>query len=123
MSRGARRAEAQVSTAAARSWLLGGEADRERLADMDRRLRPVRRRTLAVMAGALVLSGRWVGWWTLAPLAVAAGLFALADRRTDAASHPELCLSRLPWCRSPCSTVASDDAPSSSHESRRAASR
>lgn len=56
---------------------------------MDRRLRPVRQRTLAVLAAVLVLSAHWVGWWTLGPLVVAAGLFRVADSRTEAAAHPE----------------------------------
>jgi diguanylate cyclase (GGDEF)-like protein len=70
------------------SWLFG-EIDRERLLDMDRRLRPVRRNTLGVLAAALMISAPWTGWWTLAPLLVAAGLFALAASRAPQGSHPE----------------------------------
>jgi hypothetical protein len=60
------------------NWLFG-EIDRERLLDMDRRLRPVRRNALGVLAATLMISAPWTGWWTLAPLLVAAGLSALAS--------------------------------------------
>jgi diguanylate cyclase (GGDEF)-like protein len=69
-------------------WLFD-DIDRERLLDMDRRLRPVRRNALGVLAAALLISAPWTGWWTLAPLAVAAGLFALAGRRAPQGRHPE----------------------------------
>jgi diguanylate cyclase (GGDEF)-like protein len=64
-------------------------ADRERMIDMDRRLQPVRRAAFGVLALALLASGPWLGWWTLAPLAVAGLLFALADARIERSEHPE----------------------------------
>jgi diguanylate cyclase (GGDEF)-like protein len=70
------------------NWLFG-EIDRERLLDMDRRLRPVRRNALGVLAAALMISAPWTGWWTLGPLALAAGLFTLAGRRAPEGLHPE----------------------------------
>jgi diguanylate cyclase (GGDEF)-like protein len=72
-----------------RSWLIDSESDRERMIDMDRRLRPVRQRTFLVLAGALALSAWWVGWWTLGPLLLAAALFRLADTRIEGAAYPE----------------------------------
>jgi diguanylate cyclase (GGDEF)-like protein len=72
-----------------RSWLIRNGSDRERMLDMDRRLRPVRLRTFAVLAGALLASGPWVGWWTLAPLLAAAAIFRLADARIDVTARPE----------------------------------
>jgi diguanylate cyclase (GGDEF)-like protein len=57
--------------------------------DMDRRLRPVRLRTFAVLAGALLASGPWVGWWTIAPLLIAAAVFRLADTRIEGTTRPE----------------------------------
>jgi len=60
--------------------------------DMDRRLQPVRRAALAVLAVALVIMGPWVGWWTFAPLLVAGGLFTVADRMIDRVDHPEYLL-------------------------------
>lgn len=72
-----------------RSWLIGNGSDRERMLDMDRRLRPVRLRTFAVLAGALLASGPWVGWWTIAPLLVAAAVFRVADTRIEGTARPE----------------------------------
>jgi len=60
--------------------------------DMDRRLQPVRRAALAVLAVALVIMGPWVGWWTFVPLLVAGGLFAVADRVIDRVDCPEYLL-------------------------------
>ena len=71
------------------SWLVGGDAERDRLLDMDRRLRPVRLRTFAVLALALALVAPWVGWWTLAPLLLVAVLFSIAERRIGSSKHPE----------------------------------
>jgi diguanylate cyclase (GGDEF)-like protein len=71
------------------SWLIRNGSDRERMLDMDRRLRPVRLRTFAVLAGALLASGPWVGWWTIAPLLVAGAVFRVADTRIEGTSRPE----------------------------------
>lgn len=74
---------------APKSWLFPDDVDRERMLDMDRRLQPVRRAALGVLAVALVLSGPWTGFWTLLPLVVAGGLFWLADRRLETSERPE----------------------------------
>jgi diguanylate cyclase (GGDEF)-like protein len=71
------------------SWLLPDDVDRERLLDMDRRLQPVRRLALGVLALALLVSGPWVGFWTLVPLVLAGGLFWFADKRIEASERPE----------------------------------
>lgn len=71
------------------SWLVRNGLDRERMLDMDRRLRPIRLRTFAVLAAALLASGPWVGWWTICPLAVALGIFWLIDTRIEGAARPE----------------------------------
>jgi diguanylate cyclase (GGDEF)-like protein len=71
------------------TWLCVDEASRGRMLDMDRRLRPVRRAALGVIAIALVACGPWLGWWTLAPLLVVGVAFAVADRHTEQARHPE----------------------------------
>jgi diguanylate cyclase (GGDEF)-like protein len=76
-------------TMQAGSWLIRSGSDRERMLDMDRRLRPVRMRTFAVLALALLASGPWVGWWTIAPLLLAAGFFRAADTRIDGTARPE----------------------------------
>ncbi|MDX6726843.1 MAG: two-component system, cell cycle response regulator, partial [Baekduia sp.] len=75
---------------APRSWLCPEPADRVRCVDMEERLRPFRRRSFVTLAVALVVSGHWVGWWTLIPLAIAVVGFALVDRRLATAPQPEL---------------------------------
>jgi diguanylate cyclase (GGDEF)-like protein len=60
--------------------------------DMDKRLQPVRRAAFGVLALSLVLSAPWVGWWTLAPLGVAAAFFRLADSLTARSERPEYAL-------------------------------
>jgi diguanylate cyclase (GGDEF)-like protein len=71
------------------SWLIRDGMDRERMLDMDGRLQPVRRRSFAVLALALIACGPWLGWWTLAPLAVAGVLFGLADKYMAGMRRPE----------------------------------
>ena len=71
------------------SWLLPDATDRERMLDMDRRIRPVRRAAFGVLAIALLLCGPWLGWWTIVPLALAAVVFRLAEARIDRAKRPE----------------------------------
>ena len=57
--------------------------------EMDRLLRPIRRLTFGVLAIALVLMGPWLGYWTLAPLALAAAVFDYADLRIARMGRPE----------------------------------
>jgi diguanylate cyclase (GGDEF)-like protein len=71
------------------SWLCPGEGERERALDMESRLKPWRTSALAVFAAALVISAPWMGWWTLVPLGVTAGFFALAPRDLERAPRPE----------------------------------
>jgi diguanylate cyclase (GGDEF)-like protein len=71
------------------SWLFRDGTDRERMLDMDRRLQPVRRAAFGVLALALIACGPWLGWWTIAPLVLAAGIFRLADARIERSSRPE----------------------------------
>jgi diguanylate cyclase (GGDEF)-like protein len=75
---------------APRSWLCPDPADRVRAVDMEERLRPYRRVSFVALGLALVLSGHWVGWWTLIPLAVAVAGFQLVDRQLATAAQPEL---------------------------------
>lgn len=76
-------------TGMAGSWLCRDDVDRERLLDMERRLKPVRALTIGMLGVALIASVPWIGWWTLAPLAIAAGLFKIADDMLDEAARPE----------------------------------
>jgi diguanylate cyclase (GGDEF)-like protein len=80
----------QEISVAPRSWLCPEPADRVRAVDMEERLRPFRRMSFVTLALALLLSGHWVGWWTLIPLAVAVVGFQLVDRQLATAPQPEL---------------------------------
>ena len=71
------------------SWLCRTDADRERVVDMERRIKPTRTLTFALIAAALVFAGPWQGWWTLIPLTAAAACFTLADRLVDRIPKPE----------------------------------
>jgi diguanylate cyclase (GGDEF)-like protein len=71
------------------SWLCPGRDDRERLLDMEPRLKPVRAATMAILGAALLLSGPWLGFWTLIPLAIAAVGFLVVDRGMQRSSVPE----------------------------------
>lgn len=71
------------------SWLLPDDTDRARMLDMDRRLQPIRRAALGVLAVGLVITAPWVGWWTLLPLLIAGALFASADAIMDRVARPE----------------------------------
>jgi len=74
------------------SWLISDGMDRERMLDMDRLVAPVRQKSFVVMSVALLLCGPWLGWWTIALLAVAGVLFKVADRAIELVSHPEYLL-------------------------------
>jgi diguanylate cyclase (GGDEF)-like protein len=74
------------------SRLIRDGVGRERMLDMDRRLAPVRRRSLAVLGLALIACGPWLGWWTLAPLLIAGAFFAVADRKIATMRRPEYAL-------------------------------
>jgi len=79
-----------VTTAAFKgSWLCPDEASRERLLDMEPRVRTRRRGAFAFLAVALLACGPWVGWWTLGALAAAGTGFAVADRCAARVSRPE----------------------------------
>jgi Diguanylate cyclase, GGDEF domain len=71
------------------SWLCATQADRERVVDMEQRVKPLRSLSFGVLALALLLCGPWVGWWTLIPLAVAGVVFVLTGRGLEASPHPE----------------------------------
>jgi diguanylate cyclase (GGDEF)-like protein len=76
--------------ASATSWLCHDDSDRERLLDMEERVRPVRRRALAILAIAIAAVAPWLGWWPLLFLLPAAGCFAAADALLPRAARPEL---------------------------------
>jgi diguanylate cyclase (GGDEF)-like protein len=63
--------------------------DRERMLDMERRIAPVRAAAMGVLALGLIACGPWLGWWTLAPLALAALGFVIVDPRLESGARPE----------------------------------
>jgi diguanylate cyclase (GGDEF)-like protein len=71
------------------SWLCRDDMDRERMLDMERRIAPVRAAAMGMLGLALIICGPWLGWWTLAPLALAALGFKVAEPRTQGAERPE----------------------------------
>lgn len=73
----------------AESWLIRDGMDRERMLDMDRRIQPLRQIALSVLGVGLIVSGPWLGWWTLIPLVVAGVFFKMAGDRTEGAARPE----------------------------------
>jgi diguanylate cyclase (GGDEF)-like protein len=66
------------------------EARRERLLDMERRVRRYRTACFAILALALASVGPQVGWGWLAPLALGLCGFAVADRFMQASRRPWL---------------------------------
>jgi diguanylate cyclase (GGDEF)-like protein len=81
----------QPSTkASASSWLCRDGFDRERLLDMEDRLRLARRRTFAILAVAIASVGPWLGWWPLLFLIPSILCFAAADRLMPRVARPEL---------------------------------
>src|SRR5664280_2537073 len=74
----------------ATSWLCRDDFDRERMLDMEERVRPVRQRALAILAVALIAAGPWLGWWPALFLIPAALCFATADLLMPRVARPEL---------------------------------
>jgi len=72
------------------SWLCRSDADRERMLDMEERVRPVRRRAFVILAAAIAFAAPWVGWWPLLFLIPSLAFFAAADRILPRAARPEL---------------------------------
>ncbi len=69
---------------------IRAEARRERLLDMERRMRRYRAACFAILALALASVSPAVGWLWLAPLAAGFCGFAVADRFMRASPHPGL---------------------------------
>jgi diguanylate cyclase (GGDEF)-like protein len=71
------------------SWLCLDDMDRARMLDMEQRIAPVRARAMGMLGLGLLICGPWLGWWTLAPLVLAALAFRLAEPRTEGSERPE----------------------------------
>jgi diguanylate cyclase (GGDEF)-like protein len=66
------------------------DARRERLLDMQVRLRPYRIACFAILALALASASSEVGWWWVVPLSAGFAGFMVADRFMRNSSHPGL---------------------------------
>lgn len=76
-------------TAAAQTLVsIHEEARRERLLDMESRVRRYRSACFAILALALVAVGPEVGWWWVLPLGAGLVGFAVADRFVAASGRP-----------------------------------
>ena len=64
------------------------DARRERLLDMQIRLRPYRTACFAILALALASVSSEVGWWWVVPLGAGFAGFAVADHFMGSSSHP-----------------------------------
>jgi diguanylate cyclase (GGDEF)-like protein len=71
------------------SWLCRDDFDRERMLDMEERVRPFRQRTLLILAVAILGTAPWTGWWPLLFLIPASLFFGVADGLMPRASRPE----------------------------------
>jgi diguanylate cyclase (GGDEF)-like protein len=76
------------------------EVRRERLLDMELRVRRYRLACFAILAVALALGGSDAGWWWLAPLAAGFAGFAVADRFMRSSSHPAVWIAAA-WSLTP----------------------
>ncbi len=72
------------------SWLCRGDADRERMMDMEERVRPSRQRAMAILAVAIASVAPWLGWWPLLFLIPSMAFFATADYMLPRVARPEL---------------------------------
>jgi diguanylate cyclase (GGDEF)-like protein len=88
------------------SWLFPDGVDRERMLEMDKQLQPVRRAVFGVVGLALLASGPWLGWWTIAPLVIIGIGFRLAETRVERAKRPEYALFAA-WAASQVTIAAS----------------
>jgi diguanylate cyclase (GGDEF)-like protein len=85
------RPDSQAATkASTRSWLCRNDFDRERMLDMEDRVRPVRRAAFGILAVALVACGPWLGWWPALFVIPASLGFAAADLLMPRLARPEL---------------------------------
>jgi diguanylate cyclase (GGDEF)-like protein len=71
------------------SWLCRAEFDRERMLDMEQRVRPVRRKTFMILAVAIAAVGPWLGWLPLVFLVPASLVWSVAERFMPRMRRPE----------------------------------
>lgn len=85
-----RRASEAEAAETASLAAIRAEARRERLLDMELRVRRYRTACFAILGVALVSVGPEVGWWWVAPLALGFAGFAVADRFMRSSRHPAI---------------------------------
>jgi diguanylate cyclase (GGDEF)-like protein len=88
--RDALRSEHGLASSSESLAAIRAEARRERLLDMERRMRRYRAACFAILSLALASASAEVGWLWLAPLAAGFGGFAVADRFMRTSPHPGL---------------------------------
>jgi diguanylate cyclase (GGDEF)-like protein len=96
------------------SWLCATQADRDRVLDMEPRLKPLRTCSFALLGAALVICAPWVGGWTLIPLLGAGLVFYFTDRGLQTSRRPEYRLA-VAWLGSECAIAASVALTGGSH--------
>ncbi len=79
----------EAPRAGAASWLCRDEFDRERMLDMEERVRPVRRRTAGIMVLAILAMSPWLGLWPLLFVVSIMACFAGADLLLPRLARPE----------------------------------
>jgi diguanylate cyclase (GGDEF)-like protein len=77
------------SSTTAVSWLFRDDFDRERMLDMEERVRPVRRRTFLILAATIASVAPWIGWWPLLFLVPVSLFFSAADLLMPRVNRPE----------------------------------
>ncbi|HYP56064.1 MAG TPA: GGDEF domain-containing protein [Solirubrobacterales bacterium] len=84
------RAPQEVATAPPKESLVAvrDSARRERLIDMELRMRRYRLACFAILAIGLAAISSDIGWWWIAPLAVGLAGFSVADRFMRTSTHP-----------------------------------
>jgi diguanylate cyclase (GGDEF)-like protein len=74
----------------AKSWLCRSDFDRQRMLDMEDRVRPVRQRAGLIVALTILAAGPWLGWWPLVFVVAVLSCFSFADRLMPRMTRPEL---------------------------------
>lgn len=73
---------------------------RDRLLDLENRIRPYRLAAFGVLGLSLLASGPTEGWWFLIPLATALAAFSVGDKLRERSARPELWVAAS-WAVSP----------------------
>jgi diguanylate cyclase (GGDEF)-like protein len=77
------------ANAGASSWLCRDDFDRERMLDMESRIRPLRRQSFAILAVALLAMTPWTGWGPPLFLIPTGIFFGMADSFMPRIAKPE----------------------------------